>query len=220
MVSELNINLEVYIMRKTIVTFITAFFTIYLVSGAALWADGKKEMTIDKLPSTTEEFVEMRNKIAKTPEGGAYMMMVTLLTMSKDEALGTQFLTITLNKRNITNGNVYKGYKPGSSIQYHLDRVKRGGKNFWEYTPYGYVKGATPDNKYQVEMPYTIVLSRNRYSGDESKGKVKVFIDCYGVMPRPVTLKRNSRGYWKVYEMSSFFLPVQAPAIEDDGDDL
>tara|TARA_Y100001937_G_scaffold128799_1_gene208231 strand:- start:58771 stop:59337 length:567 start_codon:yes stop_codon:yes gene_type:complete len=177
-----------------------------------------EEVTISSIPNSAEEFIQMRDRIATTPEGGAAMLIVALMGFSKSESLGMQFLTLVLDQRNVGSGNAYKGFAPSSSIMYHVNRLNR--QKVWSYTPFAYVSGATADNNYQVSAPYKIITSRNKYSGDESSGKVKVFVNVHGFSPRPVTLQKNDKGIWKAYECSSMFVNVPAPASASSSDPL
>ena len=125
---------------------------------------------------------------------------------------------LALDQRNVGTGSAYKGYAPSSSIMYHVNRLNR--QNVWWYTPFAYVAGATADNNYKVSAPYKVVTSRNKYSGEESSGKVKVFVNVHGFSPRPITVARNDKGIWKAYECSSVFVNVPAPASASTSDPL
>jgi hypothetical protein len=166
---------------------------------------------IDSIPSSIDEFVQMRDSKANTPEGGAVLTLISLLKMKESEEEGLKFLTVILSQDNVGKGKIYKGFSPSEGIMYHINRLKRQEHNVWEYMPFAYLEGANPDNDYKVSMPYTVTVSRNKYSGDESSGTVKVFINCYGVKPRPITMKRNDKGIWKAKELSSLFVGVQLP---------
>lgn len=178
----------------------------------------QQEIQISSIPSSPEAFIQLRDQIATTPEGGAAMLIVAMLGFTKSEQLGMQFLTIALDQYNVGSGNAYKGYAPSSSIMYHVNRLKRDG--VWSYVGFAYVAGATAENNYQTSAPYTIVTSRNKYSGDESSGRVKVFVNVYGFSPRPVTVKKNDKGIWKAYECSSMFVNVPPPASTKKKDEL
>lgn len=180
-----------------------------------LWAD---EVTLEKIPVTAEEFTQMRNQMARTPEGGAAMTVAALLAFSKDKKVGLQCLTLILDKRNVIRGNVIKGYAPLGSVMYHVNRIS--GYNMWPYLGFAYLKGATSANNYGVSAPYTVVTKRQKNSGSDASGKVKVFIEIDGYRPRPVSLHRNDKGIWKAYEMSSLFLNVSQPANMAPTDDL
>jgi len=172
-----------------------------------------KPITVDKLPSSTSEFIKLRNEIAKSPEGGAVTWLIAMLKYSQDQKMGLQFMTIALSRDNLQQGAVYKGYKPHRSFNYHLKRFRRS-----LYWPKAYVIGTNPKNGYKFNWPASFELTRNRYSGKESSGKIKVFVKTYGVRPRPMMLKRNNRGYWKAGGISSFFLGVQTPVKKVDDD--
>ncbi len=172
-------------------------------------------ITIQKLPVNAEEFTELRNRIATTPEGGAAMFMVAFMTYVNDNDLGLQFMTLSLDMSNLSEGNVYKGYRPARSLDYHLNRMKLPER---KHVPFAYVVGAKNENRYEVTPPFQFQFSRNRYS-EIAEDRIKVFIQCAGAsMPRPVTMKKNSNGIWKVQEASSLFLDVMAPpsSVRDD----
>lgn len=179
-----------------------------------------RETVIESLPASIDEFIKRRDMLATTPEGGAAMLWMALATLGQDRQLGMQFLTIALDQQNLRKGNIYKGYAPAGSIQYHLDRLASRSVDVWTYLPFAYVKGSSPDNDYQTNPPYTLEFSRNDYSGQERDGKVKVFLAVYGVTPRPITMHRNDKGIWKAYELSSMFLDVAAPESSKPKDEL
>jgi hypothetical protein len=176
-----------------------------------------EEVTIT-VPQSAEQFVELRNQLADTPEGGAACLVATLLAFSQSYDVGLQCLTIAIDKRNVNNGNVYKGYQPGGSIMYHVKRIT--GYNMWPYLGYAYVKGGTAANNYQVEPPLVVDMYRQKNSGSDSSGQVKVFVNVDGFRARPVTMKRNDKGIWKAYEFSSLMLNVNPPASTKPTDDL
>ncbi len=199
-------------LKVTLLLFIFAFGT-YQTSIAQ-----NKVITLSKVPASPEEFIQMRNNLARTPEGGAAMFIAALINLGKNEKLGMQCLTIGIDQSQVMKGNVYRGYKPRSNVMYHINRLKRGGVrgNFWGYAAKAYLKGATHKNGYTPSKPYQVVTSRNKYSGSEAKGRVKVFVDVAGFRARPVTLKRNDKGIWKAYEFSSMFLDVPKPGKKTD----
>lgn len=171
-------------------------------------------LTVDSVPQSIPEFLELRGKLAKTPEGGAIIILKALQMHAQDKKLGLQAITIALAKKNLTKGKIYRGYQPHGSLNYHLSRMEK-----IPYAPFAYILGANPANQYQVKAPYRYKISRNKYSGKESESKVKVFIHVHGHSPRPVKLTVNDKGLWKAAELSSLFLNVQPPQ-EPDLDDL
>lgn len=172
---------------------------------------------IPQFPQTVDEFVALRDQIARTPEGGAATLVVALIAYAGDEALGRECLTIAVDRGNLQEGaQGYKGWQLPANV---LQRVglQITGK---EYLPRSYIKGATPENGYTLPAPpYVIECSDNPYSGDRETGQYKVFVACSGAdSPRPVTLKRNDKGFWKASEWSSLIVGVKPPAatLSDD----
>lgn len=47
---------------------------------------------------------------------------------------------------------------------------------------------------------------------------MKVFVETFGVKPRPITMVRNNKGIWKAKECSSVFVAVQPPAKAQQDD--
>lgn len=179
-----------------------------------VWA----EEVVITIPESAEQFVELRDQIAHTPEGGAASLVAALLAFSKSPEVGLQCLTIAIDQRNLIRGNVYKGYAPLGSVMYHVDRIS--GYRMWPYLGYAYLKGATASNNYAVSQPYIVDTYRQKNSGTEESGQVKVFVNVDGFRARPVTLQRNDKGLWKAYEFSSLMLNVNAPASSGPKDDL
>jgi len=176
-----------------------------------------QRVTVDSIPASIDSYLHLRDSLARTPEGGAAMLLIAMLEMKKDPGLGLQMMTVMLDRSLLRQGGTYKGFTPSASVMFHVDRLSRD--DAWRYLPSAYVEGTTPADGYACEPPYTYLFSRNAYSGSESKGSVKVFIRTYGVMPRPVMMKVNSNGIWKPAEISSLFVDVARPAA-DTKDDL
>ena len=177
-----------------------------------------KDTVIPAIPESAEQFVEMRNQLATTPEGGAACFVASLLAFSKSKDVGMQCFTIAIDQRNLIQGNVYKGYAPGGSVMYHINRIS--GYNLWPYLGYAYIKGAKASENYAVSGPLAIETYRQKNSGSDSSGRVKVFVNTDGFRARPITLQRNDKGLWKAYEFSSLMLNVNPPASTRKTDDL
>ena len=188
---------------------------VTLFAATALQAQGPQSITVDTLPASTDEFVSLRDELAGSPEGGAALFVLAMMKFVEDPELGEQFMTIALDRDNLTKSNKgYKGYRPGNSLQYHLNRIKN-----MKHLPGSYVVGTSAANGYQASAPYRFDFTRNQYS-EIKPTQIKVFIACTGASsPRPITLKQNDKGIWKVSEVSSLFVGVAAPQ-QADGDDI
>ncbi len=197
---------------------VTALVIAALTIPASLQAKDTKKTTVivEKIPSTTEEFLAFRDSKATSPEGGAVVMLVALMKFMEDQNLGKQFMVIALDRSNLKDGKVYKGFAPGTGLEYHINRFSLPQR---KHIPWAYVEGATPQNNYEVPLPYKFIVTQNPHS-IISEDTIKVFVACYGTdWPRPVTLKKNNKGIWKAYELSSLFLDVQGPDRDTQVDD-
>ena len=174
------------------------------------------KVTIDRIAKTTEEFTAFRAGVAATPEGGAAVFILAMMNYVGSETFGTQCFTIALDRTQLVRSSTgdYKGFRPARSFEYFSRRLATH-----PYLPFAYVLGTTPATGYRATPPYHLSFTRNRYSVQRN-GDIKVFVKTSGgVRPRPITMRKNDRGLWKVVEASSLFVGVAAPS-KSTGDDL
>ena len=172
---------------------------------------------IDSLPESVDEFVELRDRVATVPQGGAAMMVVALFAYVKDEMLGRQCLAVAASRERLEEGpKGYKGWQLRASDVWLLHTQIKGK----EYVLRSYIEGTSPENDYELpESPYTFTFTDNPHSGDPERGSFKVFVDSSGASsPRPVTVKRNDKGIWKAYEWSTLIVGVEPPGQEVSDD--
>jgi len=174
------------------------------------------EISVAGIPATVDELILLRDSLAVTPEGGAAVFLLAMIAMEEHPREGMEMFTLALDRSLLAQGSVYKGFAPGVSVMYHINRFNRDGK--WSYIPRAYIWGTVPEDGYAYGLPLVYRFSRNPYSGTEAEGTVKVFVSTYGVSPRPVTMKVNDKGLWKAAEVSSLFVDVVRPpeTVSDD----
>jgi hypothetical protein len=172
---------------------------------------------VDELPRSVEDFVVLRDQVAVAPQGGAAMMVLALLVYAEDEELGKQCLAATVDRRRLVGGS--QGYRSWqlSNRDLQLIRMQIKGQ---PYLPRSYVKGTTPEHGYRLSnLPYVLEFSYNPHSGDPESGVYKVFVGSSGASsPRPVTVRRNSRGIWKASEWSSLVVGIRRPLNPEEDD--
>jgi len=175
--------------------------------------NAQKTIETDKIPTTVEEFLAFRDKVAKTPEGGASVMAMALILYTQNQELGKQALTIALDRSQLSKGDVYKGFQPPTSINFHLQNLKGS-----PYIARSYVVGTSPEGAYKLPSKIKFKLTQNSYS-ENPNGDIKVFVQCSGAdSPRPVSLRKNNRGIWKAVNYNSLFVGIRYPAkVVDDG---
>lgn len=191
-----------------------AFLCLFLASFSLVQAQGT--VSLDREPSSIEGFMAMRNQIATTAEGGAAMFLLALKIYAKDQDLGTKCLVATADKSTLTQSQ--RGYK-GYTLRSWYTINSGIGKN--TLIPNSYIKGSSPENGYSVSLPYQYVFTTNRYSGDKSEGKIKLFVNCSGASSaRPMHIKRNSKGIWKVTNWSSVVVGIAKASTQEEIDDI
>lgn len=185
---------------------------LMLLACAGLGAQNLPDVTVPALPATVEEFISLRNQIATTPQGGAAMFVVALKMYADNPAEGIKALIVAIDSSQLSTSqgaNSYQGYAMRQSDFSLLTRQIEQAK----YIPNSYFSSATPANGYQITAPLTIRCSINRYSGEEARGDLKVFVATSGAgTPRPLRLVKASNGYWKAREWSSLIVGVMRPS--------
>ncbi|MEN8120351.1 MAG: hypothetical protein ABFS35_08390 [Bacteroidota bacterium] len=182
------------------------FLFIFLVNGVSA-----QSVKIADQPGNVDEFVTLRNAVASTPEGGAAMFLLALKIYVDNPKLGQKCLVISVDKSLLKEGKVYKGYKLGDS---DLDLIKRNLNNN-KLIPNSYISGSKPENSYKVELPYEYEFTVNLLG--KAKDGTKVFVKSSGAdSKRPMILKKNNRGLWKVTTWSSVLANIKKPVEDDD----
>lgn len=169
--------------------------------------------TVDSLPQTIEEFTELRNQLAITPQGGATAFMIALKIYASNEQLGHQCFVLSVDRKLLSEGNVYKNFQLSRS---DISRIKSQVSQNLKLAD-SYIAGGSPENNYSVSLPYVYEYSTNSTSGSEADGYMKLFIKCYGAdSPRPIHIKKNNRNIWKVSNWSSVIVGIKKPPVDDD----
>ncbi len=170
------------------------------------------DVSIPILPTSMDTFMQLRDRVAMTADGGAAMFVLALILYADPatQQVGEHALIAMADASLLDlSPSGYKGYT-----------LRRSGKQLLErqigkapYLPKSYILGAEPGNRYTPPpMPWTVRVGVNRYSGSPSDGKVKLYVTCAGAAtPRPLTMQRNSKGMWKALEWSSLLVGVTGP---------
>lgn len=198
-------------MKKQFLTFLLS-----AIFASAAVSQSLPDVVIETLPQTIDEFTNLRDQMAATPEGGAAMFILALKIYIADATLGQQCLIVSTDKGSLVESTA--GYKGYSLLKHDMDLINRQLDNN-PSIPDSYIKGSSPDNNYKTELPYTMQFSYNSYCGDPQTGVFKVFVACSGAdSPRPIHIRRNDKGIWKASNWSSVLVNIKKAAASTTDD--
>jgi len=172
---------------------------------------------ISSEPTSIDEFVKLRDEIAKTPEGGAAMFVLAMRKYQANPKENIGYLIVSIDKSRLEENqgeDSYKGYTIAKSDMWTVKTQLT--KN--NYLANSYFKGTSNQNGYAAKAPFVVECKKNQYS-DIDANTVKVFVKCTGAdSPRPITLVKNDKGIWKAKEFSSLLVGIKAPPsnVKDD----
>lgn len=156
-------------------------------SASDAFASKSETFTFTALPESLAELQALPEAALDTPFKTAALTVCALCVYAADKDIGTEML------------NFLRGPRPlsGMDISFLNDRF-RDGKT---YVPFSYFKGATPDNDYTPDTPFTLTISTNPYSA-ANEGYMKLFLTSGGAdNPREIVLReRGSDGKWFLWD--------------------
>ncbi len=159
----------------------------------------KETFTFNALPESLSEMQALPEAALKDPFQTAALTICALCAYAADKDIGIEML------------NWLRGPRPLSphEISFHDDRFRDG----QTYIPFSYFKGATPDNDYTPDEPFTIVVESNATS-DDVEGYMKLVVQSGGAdSPRTIMLRMRGDGTWFLWEhylLSGIRIPKSA----------
>ena len=164
------------------------------------------------LPTSVEEFLELREQIGRDPHGGAVLFVYALMARTLNPAIGNKLTVLSIAEdklRKIESGGYYRGYSWDRSTDYHLERLRTR-----PHVIRSHAVGSSPENRYALD-PSSVGLAfreQDTPGNDVETGRFKVFACSSGADTcRPITMWRNSRGFWKAHEFSTLSVDIRPP---------
>lgn len=154
--------------------------------GVSNLGNKSETFTFTALPESVEQLKVLPEASLDSPFKTAALTVCALCAYAADKQIGIEML------------NFLKGPKPLSpfEISFLDDRFRDGNT----YVPFSYFKGATPDNNYAPNEPFTITVSSNPYS-NANEGYMKLFIRSGGAdNPREIVMRMKGDGRWFLWE--------------------
>ncbi len=163
-------------------------------------SDGSVSVTFSRLPVSVAELEASDAEYFQHPQYAAAMFLAVMCSYGDDPAAALDMVDYLKGPETLSD------YDRSFLKDRMIDKL---------YLPYSYFDGASVENDYTPDEPYTVRLSENSYSRDE-KGFIKFFISSAGAdSPRPVTVRqKGSTGEWFLWEQS-LLVGIRLPASMD-----
>ncbi len=144
-----------------------------------------KKIVFNSLPETYEQFVSLPQASLSTPFETAAMTVLAFCYYPMDRELSLKML------------DYLRGPRPLSGYDKQFIRDRFMDK---DYVPRSYFEGATPQNDYQPQQPYTITVSDNPNSY-KNEGMTRLFVRSGGADSlRQIDLRKAKDGKWYLWE--------------------
>jgi hypothetical protein len=193
----------------------------FLLSLSSFAQAGKYTVTAETWPKNVEEFDTFRTQHSVTPEGAVVSLLAALDIYSKNPEVGKHCLVLVLDSKHLFQSHGVASYKGFDISKNTMSLVQRQIEQNPHLTA-SYLPGSNYKSGYvPLQPPYLFNLTANKYSGNKTDGKIKLYIPSSGAdSPRPVTVSKNSKDVWKVSEFSSILVGVRKPIQQNPADEL
>ncbi|PHS28325.1 MAG: hypothetical protein COA85_03700 [Robiginitomaculum sp.] len=170
------------------------------IFGMSVSAHADQTMTIPgALPSANA--CESSWAGAQSPEAAATVFIAALITYQFDKAIARDCMTRIVDSSYLSNGKL--SYDLEYLIEVGIDRHSEIARS--------YVSGAIPDNGYTLpKKPWVIHFTRDkRFDLGNKQYRVKVYTSGQP-SSRPITMRRDENGHYRINEASTLFVGVAA----------
>lgn len=162
--------------------------------------EGEFTFVFDSLPESADEIKSLPEASLDTPYKTAALTLCALCAYAAAPDIGRDML------------NFLKGPHPLSpyEISFLNDRFRDG-----KHVPFSYFEGATPENNYTPDKPFTVKIFSNPYSF-QNEGWATLHLRSGGAdSPRQIKLRqKQSEGKW--YLSEQMVMVGIRPAKQDD----
>lgn len=127
-----------------------------------------EKVSIEKIPTSLEEFQTLQAELGTSPEGCIMLQLVAMEMYRRDRTVGLECLTLNNTETNL------------SSMTRRLNELYRENDSYARpYLVSACFKGATPANGYNPTKPYTIQLRKDPNKKDERSQMLKGYVKHY-----------------------------------------
>lgn len=158
------------------------------------------QIRFESIPSTLSEFTALPERDLGKPENTCALFLLALNLYTKNKEEGVAAMNILCGPRPLTP----------MGVQFIRDRLMDKA-----YLPMAYFEGATPQNSYTPNAPYTLEVYPDPRSQDVEEGYTRRYLRTAGAdSPRSITLRRKGNE-WFLWEYAGILLGIRIPANEN-----
>lgn len=176
-----------------------------------LESESVTSVSFNRLCHTIEKFTELQSQIATTPQGAVVMMIIAMRIYQQYPIEGMKCMTAACTSPLTVASNAPGSYE--GRIMSNVGTLRERLAMF-DYLPFIYYQGATPQNGYTPDgPPFVVNMYTNMYSYSMASDgvRIKLFVETKGAdSDRPVTVTKVGNIY-KVTEYSSLYLGPKPP---------
>lgn len=153
-------------MKKKFLFPIVALVLAMLFSANTLNA----QTSIEKIPTSVEEFQALQAELGTTPEGCIMLQLVAMEMYRRDRSIGSECLEMNNTSTNF------------SDMKRRLNELFRENDSYARpYLVSACFKGAKPSNGYNPQKPYTIKVRKAPNKNDERSQMLKGYVKHYQI---------------------------------------
>lgn len=153
-------------------------------------------ITIEHWPETLDNFQALKIFDLRDPHHTTALFLLALDLFTKDQDLGVQAI-------NLLKGPVVLN---PHNISFLKDRLMDK-----PYLPKAYFDGATPENDYEPDLPFTLKLFKDQRPDDLEEDYMRVFVKTSGAdSKRFVTLRRKD-DHWYLWDYPGILMDIRKP---------
>ncbi|MDY0102310.1 MAG: hypothetical protein RBS07_05190 [Lentimicrobium sp.] len=139
----------------------------------------KATCSFDRFPWTLAKFRELQAQVSTEPQGAVTMVLIAMEIYRKYPVIGEKclYLATTVNEHDPNN----EGRMSSDRIMYRLSELLRGTDDSYArpYQVAAYLKGATQQNGYVPEKPYTVEVEAMNFPYEYNSTLDAKFIQYY-----------------------------------------
>lgn len=158
------------------------------------------QVVFQTLPERADEFISMPEFGFTPPHQVAALFVVAICAYPQNRDECYKMI------------DALKGPQKLSILEKQFIRDRMMGKS--EYIGKAYFAGATPDNNYSPDRPYSVIVEDSTYTYSEN-GYATVYIRTSGAdSPRPIVLRQKG-DQWFLWEHAAILSDIRRPRSQD-----